>query len=392
MTRTHISTGLARVLSGAHSHLIGAKLGLIAHPASVTHNLIPTAEAVVDCGLDIVAMFGPQHGMCGEKQDNMIESDSFTDTCLGIPVYSLYGHVRKPTGEMLDGIDAVLFDLQDAGVRIYTFVWTMTLAMEACRDAGVKFVVLDRPNPINGVTREGQVLRAGFESFVGLHPLPLRHGLTTGEIAQLANERFGIGCELEVVSCEGWSRTQWYDQTDLPYVMPSPNLPTLDSCTVYPGMVLLEGTNLSEGRGTTRPFELFGAPYLVAHELTAELNDLSLPGVVFRACQFEPTFQKHAGQLCGGAQLHVVDRSAFRPVETAVSILSLVRRLAPSDFAWRQPPYEYEYTKMPIDILWGSDDLRHGIDSGASPREIMQPVAGSIAEFDRLVEPYILYS
>ena len=391
MTATHVSTGLARVLSGAHSHLIGAKLGLITHPASVTHDLTPTSDAVVGCGLNIVAMFGPQHGVGGEKQDNMIESVSFTDTRLGIPVYSLYGHVRKPAVDMLKGIDAVLFDLQDVGVRVYTFVWTMTLAMEACRDSGTKFVVLDRPNPINGAMREGQVLQAGFESFVGLYALPLRHGLTTGEIARLANERFGIGCELEVVACEGWSRTHWYDQTDLPYVMPSPNLPTLDSCTVYPGLVLLEGTNLSEGRGTTRPFELFGAPYLVAHELTAELNDLSLPGVVFRACQFEPTFQKHAGQLCGGAQLHVVDRSAFRPVETAVSILNLVRRLAPSDFAWRQPPYEYEYTKMPIDVLWGGDDLRHGIDSGASPGEVMQPVGGSVAEFDRLVEPYLLY-
>jgi uncharacterized protein YbbC (DUF1343 family) len=346
----------------------------------------------VASGLNIVAMFGPQHGVRGEKQDNMIESVSFTDSRLGIPVYSLYGDTRKPTAEMLEGIDVVLFDLQDVGVRVYTFIWTMTLAMEACRDAGARFVVLDRPNPINGSTREGPVLRSGFESFVGLHPLPLRHALTAGEVARLANDHFGVGCELDVVPCKGWSRTHWYDQTDLPFVMPSPNLPTLDSCTAYPGMVLLEGTNLSEGRGTTRPFELFGAPYLDAHETTGKLNDLSLPGVVFRACQFEPTFQKHAGQLCGGAQLHVVDRSSFRPVETAVSVLSTVRRLAPGDFAWRRPPYEYEEKKMPIDILWGRDTLRIGIDSGSSPEEIMQPTSADIVKFNELVEPYLLYS
>jgi uncharacterized protein YbbC (DUF1343 family) len=250
--------------------------------------------------------------------------------------------------------------------------------------------VLDRPNPIGAVLREGAVVRSSFESFVGLYSIPLRHGLSTGEIARLANDYFGIGCDLDVVRCEGWSRMCWYDETHLPYVMPSPNLPTLDSCTVYPGMVLLEGTNLSEGRGTTRPFEIFGAPYLDAHDLTSELNRLSLPGVVFRSCQFEPTFQKHAGQLCNGAQLHVVDRSTYRPVETAVSILNVINRTAPDDFAWRRPPYEYEDTKMPIDILWGSDELRVGIDSGA-PGDIMKSARADIDAFENVVSPYILY-
>ena len=391
MTATRVSTGLTQMLGGARPYLRDAKLGLIAHPASVTPELTAATDAVASSGFNIVAMYGPQHGARGEKQDNMIESASYTDSRLGVPVYSLYGDVRKPTTAMLDGVDVLVFDLQDVGVRVYTFIWTMTLAMEACRDAGVKFVVLDRPNPINGLTREGPVLRPGFESFVGLYPMPLRHGLTAGEIAQLANDHFGIGCELDVVPCKGWSRAQWFDQTDLPYVMPSPNLPTLDACTAYPGMVLLEGTNLSEGRGTTRPFEQFGAPYLDAHDLAVELNRLSLPGVLFRPCQFEPTFQKHAGQLCGGTQLHVLDRSAFRPVETAVSIFSLVRRLAPNDFAWRRPPYEYEEKKMPIDILWGSDELRSGIDSGSSPQELVQPTENGILEFSQLVEPYLLY-
>ena len=392
MTKPKVSCGLMRLLAGTQQSLKGARLGLIAHPASVTTGLIAAADALLAARFKIAALFGPQHGMHGEKQDNMIESESFVDSRLGIPVYSLYGEVRQPTREMLDGLDAVLFDLQDVGVRVYTFVWTMTLAMEACRDAGVRFVVLDRPNPINGVTREGTVLQPGFESFVGRYPLPLRHGLTSGEIARLANDHFGVGCELDVVTCEGWSRQDWYDQTGLPFVMPSPNLPTLDSCTVYPGMVLLEGTNLSEGRGTTRPFELCGAPFLEAHEFTKRLNARGLPGVTFRSCNFEPTFQKHAGQLCGGSQLHVIDRSAFRPVETAVTIIHVARQFAPDDFAWRPPPYEYEHEKMPIDILWGSDELRLGIDSDATPDEILQPNRADLAEFTETAGPYLLYA
>jgi uncharacterized protein YbbC (DUF1343 family) len=391
MTAARVSTGLAQLMSGARPDLKDAKSGLIVHPASVTPDFVHAADALRTTGFNIAAMFGPQHGSRGEKQDNMIESESFVDSRLGIPVYSLYGDVRQPTREMLDGLEAILFDLMDVGVRVYTFVWTMTLAMEACRNAGVKFVVLDRPNPINGVDREGPVLQPGFESFVGLHLLPLRHGLTTGEIARLCNDHFGIGCDLDVVPCEGWLRQNWHDQTGLPFVMPSPNLPTLDSCTVYPGMVLLEGTNLSEGRGTTRPFELFGAPFLEAHELTKQLNDCAIPGVAFRSCNFEPTHQKYAGQLCGGSQIHVLDRSAFRPIETAVTILHTVRQLAPSDFTWRPPPYEYEHEKMPIDILWGSDWLRTGIDSDATPHQILDPTDAELAEFTEIARPYLLY-
>jgi uncharacterized protein YbbC (DUF1343 family) len=263
--------------------------------------------------------------------------------------------------------------------------------MEACRDAGIPFVVLDRPNPIGGVLREGPVLHEGFESFVGLHPVPLRHGLTAGELARVANERFGIGCELDVVPCDGWNRESWFDDTGLPYVLPSPNLPTLDSCTVYPGMVLLEGTNLSEGRGTTRPFELFGAPFLDALALVRALEAMRLPGVRFRPCQFEPMFQKHAGVLCGGAQLHVEDRSAFRPVETAVAILRIARDMAPEEFTWRQPPYEYETEKMPIDILWGGTQLREGIDGGRSIEEILSGVDEELSAFEETVAEYLLY-
>lgn len=368
-----------------------ARLGLIAHPASVTSDLTHAADAVREAGYDLRALFGPQHGARGEKQDNMIESDPYTDPATGLPVHSLYGEVRKPAPEMLDGLDALLFDLQDVGVRVYTFVWTMALAMEACAEAGVRFVVLDRPNPIGGFRREGPVLREGYESFVGLHPLPLRHGLTCGEIARWLKRERGIACDLHVIRADGWERHMSWADTGLPWVMPSPNLPTPESCLVYPGMVLLEGTNLSEGRGTTRPFELFGAPWLDPTSLTAHLADAHLPGVTFRPCHFEPTFQKHAGTLCGGAQLHVTDPGTFEPVRTAVEILVTARTLSPNDFDWRQPPYEYEETLPPIDILWGNDRLRNGIDDGVAKDQILTGTEAELGEFAAAADPSLLY-
>ncbi len=342
-------------------------------------------------GFSIRTLFGPQHGARGEKQDNMIESEHYTDAVTELPVHSLYGEVRKPTPSMLEGLDAVLFDLQDVGVRVYTFVWTMALAMEACADVGVRFVVLDRPNPIGGVHREGPVLRSGFESFVGLHPIPLRHGLTCGELAQWLNEEREIGCDLEVVRCEGWRRWMSWRDTGLPWVMPSPNLPTPDSCDVYPGMVLLEGTNLSEGRGTTHPFELFGAPYLNPQEFAERVRSAIGPGASVRPCHFEPTFQKHAGVICGGGQLHVSERDSFESVHAAVAILRACRDLAPHDFAWRSPPYEYEDVLPPIDILWGHDGLRKGIDAGATVDEILREVDSELESFGESVRPFLLY-
>ncbi len=385
-----VTPGLLKLLRDP-GRMRQARIGLVCHPASVTPDLTPTADALRAAGIELAALFGPQHGARGEKQDDMVESESFTDSPTGVQIHSLYGDVRQPTPKMLNGLDALVFDLQDVGARVYTFVWTMTLAMEACRDAGIRFVVLDRPNPIGGALREGLVLRKGFESFVGLHPIPLRHGLTVGEIARLANQRFGIGCDLEVVPCEGWNREAWLDDTGLPYVLPSPNLPTLDSCTVFPGMVLLEGTNLSEGRGTTRPFEIFGAPFLDARAVTNALEAMALPGVKFRACHFEPTFQKHAGELCGGAQLHVTDRAAFRPVMTAVAVLRAAKDLAPGEFAWRQPPYEYETEKMPIDILWGSDVLRKGLEAGHTAGEILAGAGDEVQEFEETAGEFLLY-
>jgi len=386
-----VRRGVERLLSGDAPHLRTCSLGLIAHPASVTDDLTHSATALLDRGWKLRALFGPQHGARGEKQDNMVESAPYTDPVSGLPVHSLYGDVRKPTPDMLRGLDAVLFDLQDVGVRVYTFVWTMALAMEACAEAGVRFVVLDRPNPIGGEKREGPVLRAGYESFVGLHPVPLRHGLTCGEMAQWLNAERRIGCDLEVIACQGWRRSMTWTETRLPWVMPSPNLPTPESCAVYPGMVLLEGTNLSEGRGTTRPFELFGAPFVDAYALERRLGDTLGAGVRVRPCHFEPTFQKHAGRMCGGGQIHVTDQGAFRPVHTAVAILAAVQAVSAGQFSWRAPPYEYETVKPPIDILWGSDALRTAIDRGASADEILSGDEAGQEAFSTNVAPYLLY-
>lgn len=386
-----VRPGLDALLAGEADHLRGAAVGLVVHPASVTVDLDFSVDALLGAGFELTTLFGPQHGARGEKQDNMIESEHYTDPVTGLPVHSLYSEVRKPTPEMLAGLDVLLFDLQDVGVRVYTFVWTMALAMEACAEAGVRFVVLDRPNPVGGTVREGPVLRPGFESFVGLHPIPLRHGLTCGELARWLNVERSIGCELDVVPCRGWRRSMLWEETGLPWVLPSPNLPTPDSARVYPGMVLVEGTNLSEGRGTTRPFELFGAPWLDGRALAREVAESVGPGVVLRPCSFQPTFQKHAGRVCHGAQLHVTDARSFRPVQATVSILAACRRLAPEAFAWREPPYEYEDELAPVDILWGHDGLRTGVDAGASVDEILEGVEEELAAFTRSVEPYLLY-
>jgi uncharacterized protein YbbC (DUF1343 family) len=391
MNRVRVRRGLERLLAGEASHLRSGAVGLILHPASVTVDLTLSADALLAAGFPLRALFGPQHGARGEKQDNMIESEHYADPVTGLPVHSLYSEVRKPTPEMLDGLDTVLFDLQDVGVRVYTFIWTMALAMEACAEAGVRFVVLDRPNPVGGVTCEGPMLRPGYESFVGLQPIPLRHGLTCGELANWLNAERGIGCDLEVIPCEGWRRWMSWEDTGLPWVMPSPNLPAAHSCDVYPGMVLLEGTNLSEGRGTTRPFELFGAPFVDPHALAETVAGRLGSGVTLRPCHFEPTFQKHAGRVCGGGQLHVRDRGRFEPVRAAVALLAAIRSLAPDEFAWRPPPYEYEERIMPIDILWGHDGLRLGIDSGASADDLLDGIAAELEGWRASTGPYLLY-
>jgi uncharacterized protein YbbC (DUF1343 family) len=339
----------------------------------------------------LAAVFGPQHGFRADLQDNMIESPHARDARRRVPVYSLYSETREPTAEMLAGLDALVIDLQDVGARIYTFVYTMANCLRAAARHGVPVIVCDRPNPIGGVAVEGPTLVEGYESFVGLFPIPMRHGMTIGELARLFNERFGIGADLEVVPLEGWRREMYWDQTGLAWVMPSPNMPTLDTAVIYPGGVLFEGTQLSEGRGTTRPFELLGAPGIDAEPFAARLNALGIEGAHFRPVVFEPTFHKHAGLECGGCQIHVTDRRSFRPVLAGVAAMGEFHRAAPDRFAWRQPPYEYVHDRMPIDILSGSDRLRQAIEADVPAREIAREWDAGTREFLAVRETYLMY-
>jgi uncharacterized protein YbbC (DUF1343 family) len=366
--------------------LEGVRTGLVIHPASVSRHLEDTFQLFMKSGkLRVTALFGPQHGIRGETQDNMVEWEGFSDEETGIPVYSLYGETRKPEPFMLRDIDVLVIDLQDVGSRYYTYIWTMELCMEACSEMKKSLVVLDRPNPLGGLRLEGPVLRRDFASFVGNRALPVRHGMTMGEIASYLKYSFHHSLDLHVIPMRGWSRKMWFDETGLTWVMPSPNMPTLDSAVVYPGTCLLEGTNLSEGRGTTRPFEIVGAPFIDPREFVSRLMEQSIPGVVFRPLYFQPTFQKYAGRVCGGAQLHVTDRDRFRPFMAGAAVIRAARYLYPEYFQWKSPPYEYETVKMPIDILAGSDSFRNDIERGESPAHMEKRWEEECIDFQREV-------
>ena len=374
------------------SRLSGARIGVVCNHASVDRGFVHVLDRIATApGVTLAAIFGPQHGFRSDVQDNMVETPHIDDPGRRVPIYSLYSETREPTAEMLRGLDALVIDLQDIGARIYTYIYTMANCLRAARRHGVPVLVCDRPNPIDGTDIEGSALVPGYESFVGQFPIPMRHGMTIGELARLFNEHFGIGASLEVVKMEGWTRDMYADATGLPWVMPSPNMPTLDTAIVYPGTVLFEGIMLSEGRGTTRPFELVGAPWIEAESFARQMNALKLPGTYFRPAVFEPTFQKHAKNACGGCQIHVTDRAAFRPVLTGVALIATFHRANPSRFAWRQPPYEYEHDKMPIDILAGSDTLRRQIETGVPAAEIASAWQEDEATFRRLRERYLIY-
>jgi uncharacterized protein YbbC (DUF1343 family) len=376
----------------ASTALNGARVGLVSNPASVDRQLRHIADHLaVHQDARLAALFGPQHGFRSDVQDNMIETRHAHDEVRRVPVYSLYSDVREPTREMLRDLDLLVIDLQDVGVRIYTYIYTMANCLKAARRHGLKVIVCDRPNPIGGLQVEGPVLVPGFESFVGMYPIPMRHGLTIGEIARLFNEEFGIGADLEVIAMEGWRREMYWDDTDLTWIISSPNIPTFDTTTVYPGGVLFEGTNVSEGRGTTRPFELIGAPWVVAERFAEAMNRRDLPGVYFRPAVFEPTFQKHAGKACAGVQIHARDRRTFRPVEAGVALIEAFRASDPNQFRWKDPPYEYEYEKMPIDCLAGSSTLRDQIDAGVPAHEIAAGWKEPVDEFLKIRERVLLY-
>jgi uncharacterized protein YbbC (DUF1343 family) len=372
--------------------LKNARVGVVSNPASVNARFQHTVDRLAASDqARLAAIFGPQHGFRSDVQDNMIETSHARDARRAVPVYSLYSETREPTAEMLNGVDVLVVDLQDVGSRIYTFIYTMANCLRAGKKHGVPVIVCDRPNPIGGTMIGGPMLLKGFESFVGQFPIPMRHGMTIAELARFFNDACGIGADLTVVSMDNWKRPMYFDETGLPWVMPSPNIPTLESAIVYPGTVLFEGTNVSEGRGTTRPFELVGAPWVDPEALADTLAGHNLPGVHFRAAVFEPTFQKHSKQPCGGCQIHVLDRSDYLDVESAVAILIEIRSQNPAKFQWRQPPYEYELEKLPFDILAGSSELRQQIEAGMPVPGIYDSWQGGCDRFASERKPYLLY-
>lgn len=388
--------GMAGVTLGSdilfdRSLLRGRTIGLVCNPASVDASFCHVIDRAERAGVRVGAIFGPQHGFRSDLQDNMIESPHGDRANRGPRVYSLYSETRIPTAEMLSGLDAIVIDLQDVGTRIYTYIYTMANCMIAAAAQGLPVVVCDRPNPAGGTAVEGPVLQPGFESFVGMYPIPMRHGMTIGELARMFNEHFRIGSKLEVVAMQGWTRDQYWNATGLPWVMPSPNIPTSDTVVVYPGAVLFEGTNVSEARGTTKPFELCGAPWVSPERFCDDLNARRLPGVHFRPHAFEPVFQKHAKTWCGGCQIHVTDATVFRPVETGITLIEAFRNAGPEQFKWRTEPYEYEFVKSPIDIMYGSSRLREGLDAGQTASRIAAGWPEEMQEFIAVRDEFLLY-
>ncbi len=395
MSRPRVESGLERWLGREVEPLPpGSRIGLVLHPASVDSAARPALGRVLETGrFRVERLFAPEHGLHGQQQD-MESVGSATEPLTGLPVVSLYGASAdslRPRADDLRGLDAVVYDLQDVGSRYYTFVYTLSYIMEAARDAGVAVVVLDRPNPLGGEVVEGPLLDPRWSSFVGRYPLPVRHGLTSGELARLFNDGFGIGCDLRVVEMAGWRRSMTFDETRLPWVPPSPNMPTPRTALVYPGGCLIEGTNLSEGRGTTTPFELVGAPWLDGEALAGALRDEGLPGALFREASFRPMFHKHAGQACQGVQILVDDAGVFRPFATYLVLIREARCQAPQRFAWRDEVYEFERERLAIDLLLGRQELRPLLERGASLAEMERVGCAETEAFRRERKPFLLY-
>jgi uncharacterized protein YbbC (DUF1343 family) len=388
--KPRVRTGLEELLARPGS-LRGRRLGLVANPTSVTSALVHASLALRSSrAFRLTALFGPEHGIWANAQD-LVEVEDGRDPHTGLAVHSLYGRTRIPTREMLAGLQAMVFDVQDVGSRYYTFIYTMLHVLQACAEARLPMVVLDRPNPLGGVVVDGNVLDPQYRSFVGMHPLAVRHGLTVGELALLFRHELDLQLDLRVVRMKGWRRAMQFEDTALPWVLPSPNMPTVETAFVYPGGCLVEGTNLSEGRGTTRPFELVGAPWLDPWALARDLEREKIPGASFRPVFFTPTFQKHAGLVCGGVQVHVRDRGRFPAFLAYLLLIHHARRQAPERFAWRDPPYEYELVKRPIDILCGTDRVRKAIEGGVSPRTLLPAFRREAAAFLRRRAPFLLY-
>ena len=388
-----VRIGLERLLADPPSILGGARFGLVMNQASVDSRLRYACDVLAERFTgQLASLFSPQHGLWCEEQDNMIETGHSTYEPLGVPIHSLYSETRRPTPEMLAGLDILLVDLQDVGTRVYTFIWTLTHCMEACAEAGIPVIVLDRPNPLGGEICEGPILEPGFTSFIGLASIPMRHALTIGEIALLVNDMLHIGADVQVVPMQGWTRDMYFPDTGCPWVAPSPNMPRMKTAVVYPGQVLVEGTMLSEGRGTTAPFEVVGAPYIQPEHLARALSEYATPGLTIRPVRFLPTFNKWADTSCGGVALHYTDVTAVRSYTTTVALFACLRELYPEEFTWLSPPYEYEATLMPIDILSGSSRLRETLDTGTTgPSDVAQLADLDADPWWERVRPHLLY-
>lgn len=365
----------------------GQNIGLVTNLTGVNHHLIPTIDLLHEHpDIRLAALYGPEHGIRGDAKEGEVVGDTI-DPYTGLPVYSLYGNTKKPTKEMLEQIDVVILDLQDIGTRYYTYIYTMAYVMEACGEQGKKFVVLDRPNPIGGTAIEGNLLEPSLKSFVGLYPIPNRHGLTIGEMALLYKHEFGIDCDVTVIPMEGWNRDMYYDETGLFWVPPSPNTTCLDMCILYPGTCLIEGTNLSEGRGTTRPFEFIGAPYVEGYQLAKAFNKRGVDGVIARPISFVPTYQKHLGVRCEGIQLHVTNRMSLHALKAGLLLIETIAELYPQEFAFREGHTgDYSF----FDKLAGTTVLQSKVLEGKSS-EFLEGLQPQIEQFKTQVRPYLLY-
>jgi len=382
-------TGLDLLISTQLDLVRGKRVGLVTHPAAMLPDLTSAVDALLDADVRLTALFGPEHGFDGSAADGAAIGDAVHPRT-GLPVFSLYGPTREPTLAMLTDVDLLVFDMQDVGARFYTFISTLFYVLRGAAGAGKPVIVLDRPDPINGARVEGPLVEPGLESFVGIVPIPIRHGLTTGELAVYLNAEHRLGADLTVIELHGWRRGMWFDQTGLPWVSPSPGMPQLSTATVYPGMCLVEGTNLSEGRGTALPFEIVGAPWLDGYELAQSLNKLELPGVRFRPLYFIPSAGKHAGQKCSGAQVHVIDREALCPVTTGLHVIAAGRAQAPDKFEFLQSSWEGRPPHF--DLLTGVVAVREGLAAGKPVDEIVAPWAAVEAQFEEKRRPYLLYS
>ncbi len=386
-------TGLDVLIQQDFKQLEGQNVAVVCNQASIAADCRHILEHLQKAAnVKIRCAFGPQHGLWGHTQDNMIEWEGGHDPRFPFPIHSLYGESREPTDKQLEGVDLLMVDLQEVGSRYYTFIWTMALCLKACERLGIPVLVLDRPNPLGGIQVEGPVGEEEFASFVGLYPLPLRHGMTMGEIARHLKSRYFPSVQLEIAELEGWRRDMYFADTGLPWAMPSPNMPTPDTAIVYPGGCLLEATNISEGRGTTRPFELFGAPFIDGFCLSKRLNALDIGGVYFRPVQFQPTFHKFAGEICEGAFVHVLDRDKFKPFLTYIAVFQEIVRLYGESFVWNEPPYEYEYVKLPIDILAGNNWIRSGVENLTPLNSIGERAKSEASVFEKDRVPWLIYS